>query len=577
MGKIIDNILDLFDKKGKINLAKLFVMALVGGLIETVGISAILPFVSIMMDDSVIQSNKVYSTIYETLNCKDSGEFLILIASALIIVFIIKNIYLYFLYDFQYSFILDAQKRVSLELLNNFLKKPYSYYLDINSSYVNRLMITDVNNSFLLITSVMKLLVEVITVLLISIFLLFINWKVTASLILMLEVVLLVIKRLLKPVLEKSRDDRTKYIEARVKWINQSVQGIKEIKISRNENFFSKRYDEVASISVEADRKFQVSSQMPRLMIESLFICGVMLYVIGLIINDIQFASIVPTLSVFAFAAIRLMPSTNRISVLINDITYYANSLEAVVEERAQIEAEHKSYDGKGNDLTWNNCIELKNISFSYNKTQDNLFENVNIRIPLGKTIGIVGESGAGKTTLVDIILGLLEPKEGEITIDGHVIKDSYNIWLDSVGYIPQQIFLMDDNIRNNVAFGYDVEDDEIWEALEEARLGEYMKEAPDGLDTELGERGIRLSGGQRQRIGIARALLRKPKVLVFDEATASLDNQTEREVMESIGYLHGKVTIIIIAHRLSTIMDSDMLIRVEHGNVKKITKQDLY
>ncbi|MDE6183950.1 MAG: ABC transporter ATP-binding protein/permease [Lachnospiraceae bacterium] len=282
------------------------------------------------------------------------------------------------------------------------------------------------------------------------------------------------------------------------------------------------------------------------------------------------------TIATFGVAAIRVLPSVNRINTYITEIAYTQPSLDFVYENLQEgMKTDAMLAERKANSqiekLKLEDKIELNHISFHYPDSDKAIFKDAHMVVPKGKSVGIIGASGAGKSTIVDVLLGLLHAQEGEITCDGVDIFKNYESWLAQVGYIPQSIYLIDESIRDNIAFGIDadkIDDKRIWEVLEEAQLREFIEELPEGLDTTIGDRGVRLSGGQRQRIGIARALYNDPEILVFDEATSALDNDTEAAVMEAVNSFHGKKTMIIIAHRLNTIEKCDIIYKVENAKL---------
>lgn len=282
----------------------------------------------------------------------------------------------------------------------------------------------------------------------------------------------------------------------------------------------------------------------------------------------------------FAAAAIRVLPSVNRINTYITEIAYTQPSLDFVYANLQQgmktdaMLAERRA-NAQKEKLKLEDKIELNHISFHYPDSEKNIFTNAHMEVPRGKSVGIIGASGAGKSTIVDVLLGLLHAQAGEITCDGVNIFKNYESWLAQIGYIPQSIYLIDESIRDNIAFGIDedkINEKRIWEVLEEAQLKEFVEDLPEGLDTTIGDRGVRLSGGQRQRIGIARALYHDPEILVFDEATSALDNDTEAAVMEAVNSFHGKKTMVIIAHRLNTIEKCDIIYKVENEKLVKTT-----
>ena len=279
---------------------------------------------------------------------------------------------------------------------------------------------------------------------------------------------------------------------------------------------------------------------------------------------------LIPSLSAFAMAAIKLLPNINRIVAATNQISFLEPALDSIIKTLKEFQNESVEESVCIKEISVQRDIELHNITFHYPDSNKLILNHANMKIQVGHSVGIIGPSGAGKTTAVDIILGLLKPQEGQILVDGENVLENKEAWLKHVGYIPQTIFMLDATIRENIIFGNDVENDEVrlWNALEDAQLADFVRSLPDGLETAIGERGVRLSGGQRQRIGIARALYRNPDVLIFDEATSALDNDTEEAIMEAINALHGKKTMIIIAHRLSTIRECDSVFQVEDGKI---------
>lgn len=294
---------------------------------------------------------------------------------------------------------------------------------------------------------------------------------------------------------------------------------------------------------------------------------------------------LVMVLTVYGAAAIRLMPCLNRLNTYLSEISYHQPCLDYVYKNMvvSRKSMEENSYLLTGDyhkKMGITDKIILENITYAYPNTDKNIFEHANMVIPYGKSVGIMGTSGAGKSTMVDIILGLLHVQEGEITCDGKNIFENYASWLAQIGYIPQSIYLVDESIRENIGFGIaqqDIDEERVWEALEEAQLKEFVESLPEGLDTKVGDRGVRISGGQRQRIGIARALYHNPEILVFDEATSALDNETEAALMEAINSFHGKKTMVIIAHRLNTIENCDVIYRVLEGKITEVPKEELF
>ncbi len=379
----------------------------------------------------------------------------------------------------------------------------------------------------------------------------------------------------------KAGQDNQEYYSGLYKWIEQSVMGIKEIKIANKENYFINEYAKCGAGYVNSVQKYNIFNATPRLLIETVCIGGMVGYFVIIILRGAEVTDLLPQLSALAMAAMRLLPSVNRINNYQTSISYFEpffmdvsdHLQEEIHDERISYDAEKYLQKKQVDKLQIQKEICLKDITYRYPNSDVLIFNHADMVIPIGSSVGIVGTSGAGKTTIVDILLGLLEIENGHILADGVEVRDHYESWLKNIGYIPQTIFMIDASIRKNVAFGYpeeEIDDDKVWRALKEAQLDEFVRGLPEGLDTSIGERGIRISGGQRQRIGIARALFEDPEVLVLDEATSALDNETEEAIMESINRLHGRKTLIIIAHRLQTIEKCDMVYRVEHGTVTR-------
>ena len=346
------------------------------------------------------------------------------------------------------------------------------------------------------------------------------------------------------------------------------------------EKYFTGQYGESARKYAHFQAMNTVLGVSPRLLIETVAIIGILGYMAVNLLLGMEIKNMVGMIGAFGVAALRLLPSVNRINTYMANISYYEPALDDIYENVDMDELRgvskvlaEKEKRKKDETLTLNNMVELKNITYAYPNTTKLIFDGADMKIPVGKSVGVVGSSGAGKTTIVDILLGLLGIQSGEILSDGRDIFANMSAWLNHIGYIPQTIYMLDDTIRNNVAFGVkpeDIDDERIWKVLEEAQIKEYVESLEDGLDSEIGERGVRMSGGQRQRLGIARALYHDPELLVFDEATSALDTDTETAIMEAVENLHGRKTMVIIAHRLRTIENCDIIYEVKDGKIIK-------
>ena len=354
-----------------------------------------------------------------------------------------------------------------------------------------------------------------------------------------------------------------------------SIEGIKDIKILHKESSFVQIYEENGIKNTIAQRKNATLSQAPRLLIEGISMCGMLLMLAVMLASGREISGMLAQISAFAMAAVRLMPSANRMNTYLNAISFLEPSLRTVCEDvdtTEMIKRRKKTEEVKEDCLKEiKDKIEIKDLLYRYPNAEEPIFDHVGMTIPVGKSVAIIGPSGAGKTTIVDVLLGLLDPQEGEIVADGVDVKQNYASWLSKIGYIPQTIFMIDDTIKNNIAFGVperEIEEERVWEVLEEAQLADHIRSLPNGINAGIGEKGVRMSGGQRQRLGIARALYHNPEILVFDEATSALDNDTEAAIMESINHFRGKKTMVIIAHRLGTIKDCDLVYKVNNGRI---------
>ena len=579
MRNIFKKVMRLLDARQKRQMLGMIFLMLIGGLLESLGIALIVPIMKTISNPGKIEESKKLSYICKLLNISSSDVIKLAgaLMVALILVFIIKNIFLYFMNVVQLRFVYTNQFATSRRMMINFMQRPYEYYLNADTSVIQRSITSDVNNMYGLILSSLQLISEIIVFICIVVYLLSQEAKMTISIAAILLIVLLLIKYKIKPIMVKAGQENQDYYSGLYKWIDESVTGIKEIKIANKENYFINGYADCGAGYVKAVQKYNLYNSTPRLLIESVAITGMIGYVLVAMATGTPLEDLVAPITVLAAAAARLIPSANRINNYLTSIAYFEPFL-MNVSDNLQEEIHDGSISYNSEDyrkkievkkLPVNKSILLKDITYKYPNSDKYVLEHADMEVPVGKSVGIVGTSGAGKTTIVDVMLGLLQTESGHIYADGVDVMTDYPGWLKNIGYIPQTIFMLDSTIRKNVAFGYadeDIDDEKVWQALKEASLDEYARSLPEGLDTGIGERGIRLSGGQRQRIGIARALFEDPEVLVLDEATSALDNDTEAAIMDSINKLHGRKTLVIIAHRLQTIEKCDMVYSIKDG-----------
>ena len=573
MGQILKKLRVLLDKKQKRTMIGLVFLMVIGAALQTAGVGIIVPVMSIILDSDAIDNNELLHFFYELAGGGSKQRFMLLVMGAMIAVFVVKNLFLYVQQKLTLAFVYTNQFSTSERMMRNYLRRGYEFYLNADTAVVQRSITSDVNNMYALILALLQLVSDCIVSVFIIAFCFIQNGTMTILIAVVLLLLLLVIYKVLKPIMHKAGEDNQNYYSGLFKWISQTVQGIKEVKITCKEQYFVSEYVKCGKGYVDAVQKYSLYNNIPRLLIETVCVACMVCYMMYMVVSGMDASQMLESITTFAAAALVLLPSVNRINNQINSMAYFEPFFMGV-SDNLQDEIGDKKVDmsyATDNDekLPIKESIELREITYAYPNTEKLIFDGADMVIPVGKSVGIVGTSGAGKSTVVDILLGLLEAREGKILADGQDIKTHYRAWLKNVGYIPQMIFMLDDTIRKNVAFGVpeeEIDEDRLWEVLKEAQLDEFIKTLPDGLETGIGERGIRLSGGQRQRIGIARALYNDPEVLILDEATSALDNDTEKAIMESINRLHGRKTLVIIAHRLQTIEKCDLVYRVENG-----------
>lgn len=574
----------IFDRKQKWQLVGLGIMIFIGGLLETLGVSAMIPVVQALLapDELMgyIDRIPVVKNLCDALSITTVKQVTMALLYGMMAIYVIKNLYILLLTYMQNTFITKNRNRMISRVMAEFLNRPYEKYLGADIPTVFRITDSDIPQTFSLILAMLQLASEAVVTCLIFMVLLLNDPGMTLFIIAVFGILTLFIVKVFKPRLNRI-GARNQAIQSRIaKWRIQATYGLKDVKVLNREEFYVRNYYETGKVGAEVARNYAVLNNMPRLLIETVFIVSVLGFLVVYINGGGDITAMVTTISAFAIAAVRVLPSVNRINTYITEIAYTQPSLDFVYDNLQEgmktdaMLAERRAYS-QVEKLKLDHQIELDHISFHYPDSDKNIFEDAHMIVPKGKSVGIIGTSGAGKSTIVDILLGLLHAQTGMITCDGVDIFKNYESWLAQIGYIPQSIYLIDESIRDNIAFGIDadkIDEKRIWEVLEEAQLKEFVEELPEGLDTTIGDRGVRLSGGQRQRIGIARALYNDPEILVFDEATSALDNDTEAAVMEAVNSFHGRKTMIIIAHRLNTIEKCDMIYKVENMKLVETT-----
>ncbi len=575
MISVIKKIRKILNKAQKVRIIILFLMMVIGAFFEVLGVSLMLPLVKAIMQPDIINTNKWVKMVCEAFDLHSHRTFVVVCIIALIIVFIVKDLYLLFENYVQIRFICNNRFATEQRVLRAILSRPYEYFLEADRGEINRMINNDVDGVYQLIGVLLGMATETAVTFSITVTVFVIDPMISCFLAAILLILVVMIIKVLRPILAQMGKRGMKYSGDTWKWQNQAVNGIKEIKVTNTESFFEDNYEINGKKMIGVEKVKSVLEAAPRLLIEMTSVCSILALIGYMIYRGKPIEELAPTLGAFAMAALKLMPGANRIVAAVNAVTYYKPYLDALSDNldilKNSIDASERKTDEE--ILYFEKNIELRNLTYSYPNSEKHILDEANMVVPRGKSVGIVGTSGAGKTTAVDVMLGLLEPQSGHVYCDGKDVMKNYSSWLEMIGYIPQSIFMIDDTIRANVAFGVEtseIDDEKVWHALEEAQLANFVKDLPNGINTGIGANGIRLSGGQRQRIGIARALYKNPQLLVFDEATSALDNETEAAIMEAINSLHGKKTMVIIAHRLQTIDGCDMVYRVAEGKITR-------
>jgi ATP-binding cassette, subfamily B, bacterial PglK len=570
LAKKVWNFLSASEKK---QFVVLFFLMIIGMLLETLGIGLIIPTLSFISQPDLISNYPFIRPIIEKLGNPDQFSIILWIMLGLFTIYLFKNIFLALLTWRQVCFSYQVISQLSEKLLTTYLHQPYTFHLQRNSSQLIRNAILDVNLfGFNFLVPLLSLLTEGLVMIGLVTLLLVFEPLGSLIVIIVMGIVGTGFYQSTRNLLTHYGTLRQKSDGFRIKNIQEALGGIKEIKIFGRETGFLSQYHSHNTQWVLAGRLQQIFQRLPAFCMEQVAVTGLAIVVVTMFYQGRSISEVIPTIGLFAAVAFRLMPSANRILSSLQAMRFglsvidtMHNELLLKVPNQPQIENVCEQSNQFIND------ISLTEIFFSYEKTSNPALNGISLSIRRGESIGFIGSSGSGKSTLVDTILGLFKPDSGSVTVDGEDIQSDLRKWQNQIGYVPQFIFLTDDTLRGNIAFGLpdaDIDELNLWHAIKSVQLLDFVNELPDKLNTIVGERGVRLSGGQRQRIGIARALYHNPSILVLDEATSSLDTTTESEVMQAINALHGSKTILIVAHRLSTVEQCDRLFRLEKGTV---------
>ncbi len=580
---MIKQLMFIMNKKQKRNFVFLMLSSIVVAIFETLGVGVIIPFILVMLSPEEFMQNQYVQIIVQWLHITDYFQLLLLTAIGIVLIYFIKTVVVITISYFQTKYRNELERDLSIKMLTAYIHQNYLFHVNTNSSEIVRGVQSDIAGVASVIDNFNGLLCEGLSAALIGVFLISLNPSMAIILLLLAGAtsmgVVLIFKKRTNICGEKTREA----FQRKVQYIQQSENGIKDIIVTKRYDFFINKFKKYSMQACKYNTEYLCIYKIPSRVVELTFITGLVITSVFCMNRDGDATMLVTMLGTFAVAAVRILPSISNLATYMNGLIYNRHALEAahrnlsVGVASAKIVSNSSTIDK--DNVKFENGIQIKNINWKYNEKLDYVLENVSFNIQKGEAVALIGPSGAGKTTMADILLGLLIPEEGEVLVDDWNIFEYPEQWSSLVSYVPQTLFLIDDTIRNNIAFGIpeeEIDDEQIWNVLKEAQLKEIVETLPDGLDTNLGEQGLKISGGQRQRIAIARALYSNPEVLILDEATSALDTDTEMAVMESIDALHGKKTLIIIAHRLSTIKMCDKIYEIKDGHALLRVKEEV-
>lgn len=553
-------------------------LMIIAMLFELLSIGMLVPIIAVISSNDLGVKYPKLIPILHKIGDPSQQKLLIYVMSAFVLIYCVKMLFMTFVTWINFKYVFSLQISFSERLFKGYLKHPITFHLQRNSAQLIQNSINLVASTTGVLVTVLLILTEFITAF--AILILLFKLQPTGVLILfsIFTPSVLIFHFLTKKLLLKWGTAYQMHEGKRIQHLQQGIGAVKDIKLLGRESYFFNQYHEHNKKSAFSYQKQQTLQALPRFFLEFLAVICIGVLVIVMVLKGNEFGLILTTLGLFAGAAFRLIPSLNRIAGAIQ-LLRFSEPVLATLREEFELIDNIKPAPRKA-QISLTKTISLQDVCFKYPTAEKISIKNVSLSIPIGSSTGFVGTTGAGKSTLVDIILGLLTPDSGVITVDGVNIQDNLRAWQDQIGYVPQSIFLTDDNLRRNIAFGIEdekIDEDALWRAIRSAQLEELVINLPEGLNTMVGEKGVRLSGGERQRIGIARALYHNPVLLVLDEATSSLDIHTEHEVMKAVQALHGEKTIIIVAHRLSTIEHCDRVFRLQDGRLEEADSTKIF
>lgn len=558
----------------------LILLMLLIAVFEAFGIGLLYPLINIIGNPEWINKYEFATDFLQRIGINTHRKLIFFSSTSLLLFYIIKNFLILLQGKMQINFSLNNQKEYSKRLYAYYMNKSYLYHLDTNIAIISRNISLGGPIVFSeILISTLQIITNIITILVIWAFVCYIDWMIAIGIVFFLGPVIFLLLNYFRKKITKAGNIQNIACAKNNRWINQGFYSLKETKVMQREQYFIEEFNSSYSEFTDSQNEYLFMQRIPKSIIELFTIGGILILIAAKMVFNTNPDSLIPTLGVLALAAVRLMPSLNQMISMFNTIKFriplFNEMYEDLIKVRNNRDFEETSKILIKNELlNFNDTISVNNLSFRYPSKDEDVFTDISFSIPKGSFVGIVGPSGAGKTTFVDILLGLLPPSGGTICVDGKDIYKNLSGWLSNIAYVPQSIYLIDGTIKDNIAFGIapeDVDDKQIQNTLKMAELYDFVQTLPQKENTRVGDRGAKLSGGQKQRIGIARALYQNPNVLILDEATSALDNETEKQITATILKFKGKITIISIAHRLSTLENCDFKINFENGTAHQL------
>lgn len=569
----------------KIYCVIVFIMSLISSCFELLGISIVIPLLAAILSVDQLRTNSILSPIFVLFHLSTDKQIIFFLCICIAVIYVIKNAFAIFYTWTSAKFANKIRRELSLEIFRAYIAQGYTYFVNNNSSKILRGIGSDPQSVQTIVSNLFILMVRIITVICIVVFIVIQTPAIALVLIILAVFSFGISEIIFKNRMKQSGVDQRHYSHLARQASLEAIQGSKEIFVLNRQNYFTDEYFRCMSKYDNACAKQNVGTAAPTNILETFCVIGVIFMVAYQSLGSTDMNGLITKLGVVAVAAFRILPYLGAILGCINTIIFNAPGLVVAYDTLYEVKELQKKEltpvsDNKNMNIKFQKEICLSHITFSYTKENGNVLNDLDLVIKKGTSIGLIGTSGAGKTTLSDLILALYKPQSGTIQMDGINIDDIGTQWHYITGYVPQSVYLADSSIRRNVAFGIkesEIDDEKVWRALEMAQLKPFVETLKNGLETQVGEWGVKFSGGQRQRIAIARALYNDPDILIMDEATAALDNETEQAVMESIEALQGIKTLIIVAHRLTTIRKCDKIYEITNGKAVLRSHEEIF